>query len=164
MLKKILKTLLLIVICIFVIIQFFRPKKDTTIHAPEMAIEGVVQVPSYVSQTLKKSCYDCHSDQTTYPWYWNVQPVGWFLANHIKDGKRHLNFSDFGSYNLRRKYKKLGEIKEEVEHGEMPMKSYTILHRDAGLTESQKAELYAWVDASLKYMEANYPMDSLIRK
>lgn len=162
--KKFLKTLLVIIIVAFVIIQFIRPSKSTGTHPEEMAIANVVEVPDQVMQTLKGACYDCHSNEVTYPWYWNVQPTAWILADHIEDGQRHLNFSAFGSYNLRRQYKKLDEIREEMEHGEMPINSYKWLHKSARLTDAQKQEVYNWVEKVRQSMEAKYPIDSLRRK
>ncbi len=162
--KKFFKTLLIIIVIALVIIQFIRPAKSTSSHAETMAIASVVEVPEPVLQTLKGACYDCHSDEVTYPWYWNVQPVAWILADHIEDGQRHLNFSAFGSYTLRRQYKKLDEIREEMEHGEMPINSYKWLHKSGRLTEAQKQEIYSWVEKSRQLMEAKYPIDSLRRK
>ncbi len=162
--KKFFKTLLIIIVAGLVIIQFIRPAKSTSTHPGEMAIANVMEVPDHVMQTIKGACYDCHSDEVVYPWYWNVQPSAWILADHINDGQRHLNFSAFGSYSLRRQYKKLDEIREEMEHGEMPVNSYVWLHKSARLTETQKQEIYNWVEKSRQMMEARYPIDSLRRK
>lgn len=162
--KKFFKTLLIIIVVALIIVQFIRPEKSTSTHPEMMAIGNVMEVPEQVAQTLKGACYDCHSDEVTYPWYWNMQPSAWILADHIKEGQRHLNFSAFGSYNLRRQYKKLDEIREELEHGEMPISSYKWLHKSGNLTDAQKQDIYLWVEKSRQLMEAKYPIDSLRRK
>lgn len=162
--KRVLKTLLYLLIVGFIVIQFFRPEKITETHPPELAVNQVFTVSDKVMNSFKAACYDCHSDEVRYPWYWNVQPTRWLLYNHIKDGKKHLNFSAIGSYSLARQFKKLGEIKEEMEDGEMPQKGYTFIHADARLTQDQKNEIYDWVKEAQASMQAKYPADSLILK
>lgn len=84
------------------------------------------------------SCYDCHSNNTVYPWYSKVQPAAWFLIDHIKEGKEELNFNEWSNYSVRRKKSKLRSIIKQIESGEMPMESYTLIHRDALLSENNK--------------------------
>lgn len=145
MIKKILMALGLIL----VVIQFIRPAKNIgTVEGPTDITHTVAVAPD-VQNILQKACNDCHSNHTEYPWYYNIQPVAWWLANHVNDGKRHLNFSEFNTYKSKRKLKKLKEVKEEVEDGEMPMDSYLWMHGNAKLTESEKANLYKWVEESL---------------
>jgi Haem-binding domain len=162
MLKKILFVLLIAL----VLIQFFRPQKNISPQglAQTAHISSKYPVPFEVNNVLKTACYDCHSNNTNYPWYANVQPVAWWLANHIKDGKKELNFDEFTTYNLRKQYHKLEEVSEQVEHDEMPLYSYTLIHKDALLTEEQKTALKAWADNIRNKMEASYPGDSLVRK
>ncbi len=145
MIKKILITLGLIL----VVIQFIRPAKNIGMVEGPNDITHTVTVPPEVQSILQKSCNDCHSNNTQYPWYYNIQPVAWWLADHVNDGKRHLNFSEFSTYKNKRKLKKLKETKEEVEDGEMPMDSYLWMHNNAKLTETEKASLYKWVEKSL---------------
>jgi len=121
-------------------------------------------VPDSVEQILKTSCYDCHSNHTFYPWYAKIQPVSLWLADHIKEGKAELNFSEFGSYSLRRQFHKLEEINEQVKNNEMPLTSYTIIHRDAKLTPEQKLLIANWAVALQDSFKTNYPADSLKRK
>lgn len=90
--------------------------------------------------------------------------MAWWLDDHIMEGKKELNFDAFGNYSLRRQYHKLEEVAEQVEHDEMPLKSYTILHGDAKLTEEQKQTLIDWSASARKQMEQSYPIDSLIKK
>ena len=117
--------------------QFIRP--DRTNIAVEKSME--IQTPVEVTQIFQSACYDCHSNETKYPWYSNIQPFGWFLKNHIEDGRKHLNFSTFATYEPKRQAHKLFESVEMVENGEMPMESYLLMHPEAKLSESQKAEI-----------------------
>jgi hypothetical protein len=159
------KKFLLLLLVVFAVLQLFRPRLDNTAGATGTAgINNHVSVPQHVDQLLKTSCYDCHSNTTTYPWYASLQPVGWWLDDHISEGKKELNFDEYGNYNLRRKYHKLEEIAELVEENEMPLSSYTLVHNDAKLTGDQKKLLVDWTSKAMNDMKAKYPIDSLIRK
>ena len=129
---------------ILVLIQFIRPSKNQSVSASNGSIVNAMQVPVAVQDILKASCYDCHSNNTEYPWYSNIQPVGWWLANHVNEGKEHLNFDEFMTYDPKRAAKKLEEIVEVVEKQEMPLKSYTIIHKDAVLSADQQKLLTDW--------------------
>jgi len=135
----------------FLVIQFFRPAKNLSAAQPFTGANEITTLHSAspeVKQILATACYDCHSNQTRYPWYSEVQPVAWWLANHINDGKRHLNFSEFGTYTTKRKMKKLEEICDEVKDHGMPLKSYLLVHRDAKLTDAQIAALCQWAQGA----------------
>lgn len=162
--RKVLRIVLVILLIIFVGIQFIRPAKNVSQEIAANDITSQYHVPDEVQRILKVSCYDCHSNHTYYPWYWQVQPVMWFMNDHINEGKRHLNFSEFSSYAARRRYKKLKEISKEIKSGDMPLFSYTTIHRDAVLNAAQKLIVENWVNASLKEMESTYPADSLKKK
>jgi hypothetical protein len=161
---KIVKIIVLLIAAVFAGMQFFRPQKNLSNAGQPMDISTVVEVPADVAGILRESCYDCHSNNTRYPWYAEVMPAGWFLDGHVTDGKEHLNFSEFANGNLRRQYHKLEEISEMVGEGEMPLQSYLLLHRGAALSEAQKETLHRWVDASRASMKARYPADSLERR
>lgn len=103
-------------------------------------------VPSDVKAILQTSCYDCHSNNTKYPWYSYIQPVRMFMDNHIKEGKENLNFSEFGSYSKRKQENKLDEIVKQIKSGEMPLASYTIIHKNAILTQENKGVLVKWIE------------------
>lgn len=118
-----------------------------SIHGPDH-IANVVPVPPDVEQVLKRSCYDCHSNQTVYPWYSRIQPVRLWLDDHVKEGKAELNFSAFAAYSLKRQLHKLDEVVEVIDEHEMPLSSYTLAHRDAILDEAQKARLTEWARQS----------------
>lgn len=138
------KKLLIGFVLLFLAIQFIQPTLNRGAAASPNDITRAMTVPPEVAQILKRSCYDCHSNHTTYPWYDRIAPVSWWVANHIKEGKLELNFSEFGTYSAKKQAKKLEEIRETVEAGEMPLKSYLIMHGDAKLTEAQRSRLAAW--------------------
>ncbi len=162
--KRIAKRILLSLLVLFLLIQFIpRPKKNIDANI-STDITRVHSVPSNVQSVLKTCCYDCHSNNTYYPWYYNLQPVAWWLDNHIKDAKKELNFSEFASYNLARQYRKLEEISKEVKEDEMPLPSYTLIHRYAKPSTEQKLAIANWTAMLRDSMKRNYPVDSLIRK
>ena len=139
--KKILLGLLLV----FIAIQFIKPVRNNSGQVQQGDIMRLYNVPTHVHNILQESCYDCHSNNTRYPWYVNFQPVGWFLAHHIKEGKAVLNFSEFASYSRRRQLSKLKSMEGSIKDGSMPLPSYTLLHQDAKLWEEEKALLIDWV-------------------
>jgi Haem-binding domain len=145
-------------------IQFIHPAKNTSSAPTNSDITQFLPVPASLMSTFKTACYDCHSNNTHYPWYANIQPVDWWMSDHVKDGKRHFNFDEFNNYRAARKFEKLGEIAKEIEDGEMPMSSYTWMHKDAILNDKQKQEVYAWVKAAKDTMTARFPADSLVKK
>jgi hypothetical protein len=149
------KKIILAVVAILIVIQFFKPSKNIASQPQPNAIEQHYNVPENVSAVLHPACYDCHSNNTKYPWYNNIQPVEWWLASHINDGKRHLNFDEFNSYPPDKKKKKLSEIKETIEKGEMPLSSYTLIHVDARLTEDQKKIILDWVKTVQDSLQVN---------
>lgn len=162
--KKIFKRLFFVLLLAFIVIQFFRPAKNKAEGMSKNDITTLYAVPEDVQSVLKTSCYDCHSNNTVYPWYAEVQPVAWWLNDHVQDGKKDLNFSEFASYRLRRQYRKLEEINELVKENEMPLNSYLWIHKDAKLSDQQKLTLANWVNAVRDTMKAHYPIDSLERK
>ncbi|MFM2326138.1 MAG: hypothetical protein RIR31_340 [Bacteroidota bacterium] len=161
--KRFFKRFLLLLLLVFIIIQFFRPAKNTSEGISANDITTKYIVPQDVQAILKTSCYDCHSNNTYYPWYNNIQPVAWWLKNHIDEGKRELDFSEFAAYRIGRQYKKLEEINKEVKEGEMPLESYTLIHGDAKLSQEQKLSLANWVTSLRDSIKAQYPEDSLKR-
>ncbi|MDH4070078.1 MAG: heme-binding domain-containing protein [Ignavibacteria bacterium] len=146
-----------------VVAQFVQPDLNRSSAEPTAAIENRFPIPDDVLRILDRSCYDCHSDNTIYPWYAHIQPVGWWLADHVDEGKGHLNFDQFLTYSTVRQYHKLEEIREMVELDEMPLPSYLILHSDAVLTAESSGRLLAWSDAMRDSMASWYPPDSLRR-
>jgi hypothetical protein len=161
--KKFLKRFFLFLLIVFVVIQFFRPAKNRSEGPSPNDISTKYAIPQDVLASLKTSCYDCHSNNTRYPWYNNIQPVAWWLAGHIKDGKKDLNFSEFTSYRIGKQYIKLEQINNLVKKDEMPLESYTWIHKDAILNQQQKVAIASWVTALRDSMKAQYPADSLKR-
>jgi hypothetical protein len=163
--KKIIKPIALVLLAALIIIQFFKPERNLssseTIAAND--ISKLYPVPQEVASILKTSCYDCHSNNTHYPWYSNFQPVAWWLADHVKEGKGELNFSEFASYRIGKQYRKLEKMNSEVKEGEMPLESYTFIHGDAKLNPAQKEKLMSWASEIRDSIKAHYPADSLQR-
>ena len=148
---------------ILVIIQFIRPEKNES-NDLTYAISSKYQVTEEVKHLLQVSCNDCHSNNTKYPWYAEVQPITWWLNDHIIDGKRHLNFSEFTNKPIAIQNHKLEEIIEEVKEHEMPLASYTYLglHKKANLNDAQRKVITNWASAQMDLLKANYPADSLV--
>ncbi len=129
----------------FVGIQFIPTTRNQSDSVPSTDFMLVNNVPKNIQNKLQISCYDCHSNNTQYPWYNKVQPVAWFLEDHIKEGKAELNFNEWNSLSTRRKTSKLRSIIKQIENGEMPLDSYTFIHRDARFSEAEAEEIINWV-------------------
>ena len=142
---KILKKILLGLFIVFIVIQFIRPAHNTSGQVLPTDITKTINVPDKILDVFKNSCYDCHSNDTRYPWYINIQPMGWIMADHIKTGKANLNFSEFGTYSKRKQANKLRSLAETINDGSMPISSYTIMHTDAKLSEENKKLITDWV-------------------
>ena len=136
--KSIIKTSLIVLLAALIIIQFIHPAKNINTVVSQKDITLLYPMPDSVHQILQKACFDCHSNNTRYPWYNNIQPVAWWLNDHITEGKKELNFSEFGSRTLVKQSKKLKKLAKEVQEGGMPLDSYTWIHRDAVLTDREK--------------------------
>jgi hypothetical protein len=143
------RKMLIVIVSLLVLIQFIRPEKNTGIADTEKDITHSVTVSPEVKNILEKSCYDCHSNHTEYPWYANIQPVASWLANHVNEGKDELNFSEFDTFKLKRKIKKMKKVADEVKKDGMPLNSYLIIHKDAVLSEDQKNKLIKWAEESM---------------
>ena len=141
---RLLRKILLGLLIVFVLIQFIQPVRNLSNEIFPGAITETIYVPKNVQGVLQTSCYDCHSNKTHYPWYASVQPVGWLLAKHIRDGKAELNFDEFSSYSLRRRISKMKEIKNSMKDRTMPLRSYTFLHGNARLSNDERALIIDW--------------------
>jgi hypothetical protein len=161
---KIFKRILLILLIGFIILQFFRPEKNISKGPQPNNIANAYPVPANVKNILAKACNDCHSNNTRYPWYSYIQPVAWWLSDHVEEGKRELNFDEFLAYRPRKQYTRLDQSNELVKEGGMPLDSYTWMHKDAKLTNEEKQALATWAENTRALMEAKYPIDSLVRK
>ena len=139
------RKVLYILAIVLILIQFYRPDLNNSSY--ESAVnEFILQnnVSSEVESILKTSCFDCHSNHTSYPFYAQVTPISFWINHHVEDGKEHLNFSDWNNYSIKKKLHKLDEIIEEIEEHEMPLRSYTLLHTDAKLNEEASKLLVNW--------------------
>lgn len=132
------KIIALVLLVCFVGIQFVSTELNQSTVVPKTDFLLVNNPPRDISTLLEGSCYDCHSNNTNYPWYNKIQPIAWFLENHIADGKEELNFNEWNTYSNRRKNSKLKSIISQVKDDEMPLSSYTLIHKDAELSESEK--------------------------
>lgn len=139
------RKILLAFLAVLVLIQFFPINKTNPPADPKLDFITQMAPPEEVAELFKSACYDCHSNHTEYPWYANIQPVGWWLRGHIKGARKELNFSEWGTYSEKRKARKFEEIVEEVEEHEMPLKSYTWAHPDARLTDAQRKRIVYWI-------------------
>lgn len=159
-----LKKILLVLLAAFIVIQFIHPEKNMAEGPQPNYIGNNYTVPEDVKSILAKACNDCHSNNTVYPWYAKIQPVDWWLTKHVNDGKKHINYDEYTNKSLRYQYHKMEETIEMVKEGEMPLDSYTWVHKDAKLTEAEKTKLTGWAETVMKDMESKYPIDSLKRK
>lgn len=126
---------------VFIIIQFFRIDKTNPAPTPRMDFLTIKNTPESTAKLIRNGCYDCHSNETKYVWYSNVQPIAWFLQSHITEGRKELNFSTFATYEPKRQAHKLNEAIEMIELGKMPLDSYVLGHPEANFSEAEKKEL-----------------------
>ncbi|MBC7776393.1 MAG: heme-binding domain-containing protein [Phycisphaerae bacterium] len=161
--KKYIRPLLYGLLALLVLAQFYRPTRNLS-NDQANHVSTKYPVPADVEAILKPACYDCHSNQTQYPWYAEVQPVASWLANHVAEGKRKLNFSTFTNRKIAVQNHKFEEIIEMVKEEDMPLSSYTWIHGDARLSEQQRQTLVAWAQMNMDSLAAQYPADSLVLK
>ena len=142
MIKKVLIGLLVI----FIISQFFPANLPEVIADNPADLLANNDVPKNIEKILRTSCYDCHSNETVYPWYSYVSPVKFLVSKDTRNGRKHLNFSKWEDYSKADKLEALDDIGEEVEEGEMPMKIYPITHPDAKLSDADRETLILWAE------------------
>jgi hypothetical protein len=152
--KKTLKIIAVLLLAIFVFIQFFRPDFTSPPVNPAETLTSSTEVPENVQAILQRSCSDCHTNETTLPWYSKIQPSAQFLKNHIDDGRAELNFSVWNTYDARRKKRKLEEICEMIETREMPLPSYLWIHWNAKLTEEDIKTLCDWTKLEIQNIDS----------
>tara|TARA_R110002050_G_scaffold200990_1_gene336056 strand:- start:3877 stop:4332 length:456 start_codon:yes stop_codon:yes gene_type:complete len=143
---KSVKIITLVLLVAFVGIQFVPTVRNQSDLVPETDFILVNTVPKNINEKLQVSCYDCHSNNTAYPWYNKVQPVAWFLEGHIKKAKEELNFNEWADYSDRRKKSKLKSIISQIRDDEMPLTSYTFMHKEAKFSENEKKEITQWLE------------------
>lgn len=145
------KKILISIVVLLAVIQFIRPTKNTGEAYGSNDFTQVIDAPENVKNILNKACMDCHSNNTIYPWYTNIQPFGWWIQHHVDEGKREINFSEFNNYKPKRQAHKMEEVAEMVSDKEMPLDSYTWIHGEAKLNDEEVKLLIDW---SLKCKEA----------
>ncbi len=133
-----------VIILSLVIMQFFGIDKSTPEYDKSKDLLTVTQAPTEVAELLKEACYDCHSNETRYPWYTSVAPVSWWIAGHIKNARENSNYSTWGTWSADKRQHKAEESAEEIETGHMPPKSFRFMHSGAKLTDEQKTMLADW--------------------
>ena len=144
--KALAKKKLIILLIIIVAIQFIRPSHNKSSEILPTDLTKLYHVPGNVLSILRRSCYDCHSNNTNYPWYSNIQPFGLWLARHIRKGRKDLNFSDFGSYTTKQQVNKLKAVENSIKDGTMPLSSYVFMHKNARLAGSDKNAVFEWLN------------------
>ena len=135
---RLFKKVILFLLIVFVGIQFMPTTRNQNNEILQTDFSKTFAVPNNIQNLLKNSCYDCHSNNTNYPWYNKIQPVSWFLEYHIKQGKKELNFSEFGGYSERRQKSKIKAAISQIEENKMPLLTYTLIHKEAKLSGSDK--------------------------
>ncbi len=158
------KKILLILLVALIVIQFIHPAKNKAEGAQTNFIGNKYPIPADVNGILAKACFDCHSNNTRYPWYCKTQPVDWWMNNHIKEGKAEFNFDEYLGKSLRYQYNKIQALGEQIDKHEMPLNSYLWIHKDAKLNEEESKKVIAWADGVQDSLESHYPMDSLMKK
>ncbi|HEX8370801.1 MAG TPA: heme-binding domain-containing protein [Pyrinomonadaceae bacterium] len=147
--KRILKIIVVVLFIGFIVIQFIRPEMTNPPVGAGQTLEASTEIPENVKTILSRSCADCHTSNTIYPWYAQISPFSWFLTDHINEGRRHLNFSEWAKLEDRRKKRKLEEVCEQVETREMPLPSYLWIHTDAAMSDDEIRLLCDWTKAEI---------------
>ncbi len=153
--KVLIKKILIALLVVLVGIQFIPTKRNQSDKILPTDITLVYNLPENIQTIFKTSCYNCHSNNTIYPWYNKVQPVAWLLLFHIEEGKSELNFSEFGSYSKRKRKSKLKAMASQIKDGDMPLFSYTLIHRDARISGNKKALLLNWINKEITAANQN---------
>jgi uncharacterized membrane protein len=151
---KLLTKILLGLTLVLLLAQFVRPEKNQAFDTQPNDIFTKYPASAEVQAIAKKACYDCHSNNTVYPWYANVQPLSWWINDHVQEGKGELNFSEFTTYSPKRARHKLEEVAEQVNEHEMPLNSYTWIHAEARLTDAERKVLADWAMATRETIPA----------
>ena len=151
---KWLKRIVLAIAILFVAAQLIRPSMTNPPVDESRTLRARAQVPPEIHAILERSCNDCHSNKTAWPWYSQVAPVSWYLSRHVTEGRRELNISDWAAYDNRRATRKLDEICDQVKAGEMPIKSYLVLHPSASLSDADRQALCDWSEKERARMAA----------
>ncbi len=146
--KNFLKIFIVLCVVTFLAIQGIRPERTNPASDPAMEITAVLSVPHDVRTILERSCYDCHSNRTVWPWYSAVSPASWLVTDDVQEGRRHLNFSEWGTYKPGKRINRLDMIVYEINREKMPLRKYLLIHRNAALSEADRDLLRTWAGAA----------------
>jgi hypothetical protein len=146
--KKFIKIFVIVIIIVFIGIQFFRPNRTNPISDKSRDVSYYLNIPVNLKQILERSCYDCHSNLTRWPWYTNVAPVSWLVASDVNEARSDMNFSEWGTYNIADQIDYLNQINKQVKKGSMPLGKYLLLHSDAKLTDADRNLLSGWASTA----------------
>jgi len=155
--KRTLKWILAGAILIFAALQFTNPPRMNPPLVPGGDVSSTNAPPPDISELLRSSCYDCHSSETQWPWYSHVAPVSWLLASHVNDAREKVNFSDWPHGDPERARRKWNRIREEVSSGDMPLRSYTLVHTKARLNAAQREQIVHWAEQEAQRLKALSP-------
>ena len=146
-LRKVIKWILIVIVCLFILIQLKRPARTNPAVDASQTIAAHTQMTPQVKDILDRSCRDCHSNQTEWPWYTNVAPISWFIVDHVNTGRKNMNLSEWGKLDSGRQDRKLRQICDEVSDGAMPLSTYTPLHPGSKLSPADVKTLCDWTAA-----------------
>jgi hypothetical protein len=152
--RRVVRPLLLALVLAFIAVQFVPIAITNPAFDPKLAVDRQVQVPPEVKAILDRSCKDCHSDETAWPWYTRIAPASWLLASHVRDAREQMNLSEWGAMNADAAKDVLVEVCRKVKKGKMPLASYTLIHREAALSPSDVVTLCTWSEATRKALQA----------
>ncbi|SMO49282.1 heme-binding domain-containing protein [Solitalea koreensis] len=159
------RKIILGILVFFALIQFIRPAKNKASEIATNDIRKQYAMPANVEQSMQTACFDCHSNNTVYPWYSNIQPVAWWLQHHVNEGKEELNFSEFATYNPKKANHKLDKVIKSQQDNWMPLDSYLWIHKDAQLSQQQKDAIITWAKGVQQQIKAANPgVDFSIKK
>jgi hypothetical protein len=145
--KKTLRWLLFAIVVLFGVIQLIRPERTNPPVDQTQIVQGHLQVPTEIASILRRSCYDCHSNETHWPWYSAIAPASWLVTNDVEEGRKHMNFSEWGTYKTGKVLRLLEAMCEEASASGMPLRQYVLLHPGAGLSEVEIKALCDWSTA-----------------
>ena len=151
------RRVLQILLVTFVAAQFFPINKENPSVDPAQTLYAATTVPANVHAVLERSCHDCHSNETVWPWYSRLAPISWLIADDVHGGRKHFNISEWNTYPDEKKVRKLGELCEQVKTGEMPDEKYTLVHRGTSLSADEKTMLCSWTETAKKAIAATPP-------
>ncbi len=142
--KKIAKVVSVVVGVVFVLIQFIQPNRTNPETDQSKTLQTELNVPEDINVLLIRGCKDCHSNQTTWPFYSYIAPASWLVSHDVMEGRKHFNMSEWGKYKISKKASRLSDIYQSVNDRSMPLPKYIPLHPEANLTDAERNQLAAW--------------------